>query len=129
MSNGQIDMSFGSIPTILPFAPPAMSESACSDDGQPAHAAIKPELPTLHEAGLPGYDRSSWQGLLAPAGTPSGVIARLNSVIVRIVNTAEMKDAFNRQGLDPATSTPEEFGSVHPQRSGAEYQGGARGWY
>jgi tripartite-type tricarboxylate transporter receptor subunit TctC len=47
--------------------------------------------------------------MLAPAGVPREVVARLNSVIVKIVNTAEMKDAFNRQGLDPATSTPEEF--------------------
>jgi tripartite-type tricarboxylate transporter receptor subunit TctC len=66
-------------------------------------------MPTLHESGVPGYDRSGWYGVLAPAGAPREIVARLNSVIVKIVNAPDMKDAFNRQGLDPATSTPEEF--------------------
>ena len=68
-------------------------------------------MPTLNESGVAGYDRSGWYGVLAPANVPRDIIARLNSSIIKIVNTPDMKAAFMKQGLDPATSTPEEFGA------------------
>ena len=55
------------------------------------------------------FRSSGWYGLLAPAGTPRDIVARLNAAIVKIVNTPEMRDTYMKQGLDPATSTPEEF--------------------
>ena len=67
-------------------------------------------MPTLAEQGLTGFDRSGWYGMLAPTGVPRDVITRLNAAIVKIVNTPEIRDAYMKQGLDPATSSPEEFG-------------------
>jgi tripartite-type tricarboxylate transporter receptor subunit TctC len=72
-------------------------------------ASAMPELPTLDESGLRGYDRSSWQGVLAPAGVPAEIIARLNAAIVKGVNGPELREAFRREGLEPHTTTPEEF--------------------
>ena len=68
--------------------------------------SLAPDMPTLAESGVPGYDRSGWYGVLAPAAVPREVVTRLNAALAKIVNTPEMKDAFNKQGLDPATSTP-----------------------
>jgi tripartite-type tricarboxylate transporter receptor subunit TctC len=59
---------------------------------------------------LPGFDRSGWYGVLAPANVPREIIARLNTTIAKIMSTTEMKEAFMKQGLDPASNTTEEFG-------------------
>jgi hypothetical protein len=72
-------------------------------------ASSLPSIPTLNESGLPGYDLSGWYGVLAPAGVPKDIIARLNAVIANVVNTPEMKEALNKQGLEPQTNTPEQF--------------------
>ena len=66
-------------------------------------------MPTLNEAGLTGYERAGWNGVLAPAAVPKDIIARLNAAIVSVANTPEMKQAFFRQGLETQTSTPEQF--------------------
>jgi len=68
-----------------------------------------PDLPTLAESGLPGYERSSWQGMLAPAGVPAEIIAKLNAAVVQVVNGPELKEAFRKEGLEPYTTTPKEF--------------------
>jgi tripartite-type tricarboxylate transporter receptor subunit TctC len=66
----------------------------------------------LAESGLPTYDRASWYGVLAPAGVPKDIVARLNTLIGQSVHTAEMKDALNKQGFEPKTGTPEQFGAL-----------------
>jgi tripartite-type tricarboxylate transporter receptor subunit TctC len=71
-----------------------------------------PEMPTLHESGVPGYDRNGWYGLMAPAGLPKDVLGKLNAAIAKGINTPEMKAAFFRQGLEPQTTTPEEFAQL-----------------
>ena len=72
-------------------------------------ASLMPALPTLHEAGLTGYERAGWNGVLAPAGVPKEIIARLNAAIIKAVNTPEMKEAIVKQGLVAQTGTPGEF--------------------
>ena len=67
------------------------------------------DVPTLAESGLPGFETGSWQGVVAPAGTPRDVVLRLNSEIARIVGTPEMRDNLARQGAEVRTNTPEEF--------------------
>jgi tripartite-type tricarboxylate transporter receptor subunit TctC len=72
--------------------------------------AALPGLPTLAaEAGLPGFDVVIWQGLVAPAGTSSDIIAKLNQEILRIYALADVKERIAAAGLDPVTSTPAEF--------------------
>jgi tripartite-type tricarboxylate transporter receptor subunit TctC len=73
-------------------------------------SAVVPELPTLNESGLPGYDVSIWQALVAPAGTPKEIIARLNAETVRIMALPEVKQRFLSFGTDATSSTPEQLG-------------------
>jgi len=70
---------------------------------------LMPEIPTIAEAGVPGFESSSWFGMLAPAGTPPEIVDKLNKEIVRIVNGAEMKQWLVREGADPVGNTPAEF--------------------
>jgi len=70
---------------------------------------LAPELPTMAEAGLPGFDISTWFGLLAPAGTPKDVIAKWNGEVTKILSSPEMRERLTAQGADPAPTTPEQF--------------------
>jgi tripartite-type tricarboxylate transporter receptor subunit TctC len=70
-----------------------------------------PNLPTIAESGVPGYDSSAWFGVVAPAGTPPAIVARLNAEINRAVGLADMRERFAQQGALPASGTPEEFGA------------------
>ena len=73
-------------------------------------SATAPELPTLSESALPGFDVGTWQAVVAPAGTPREVIQRLNAEIVKAMALADVKERFLSFGTDAATSTPEELG-------------------
>jgi tripartite-type tricarboxylate transporter receptor subunit TctC len=75
----------------------------------PQRAAALPEVPTVAEAGLRDFEVTTWYGILAPAGTPRPVVARLNAEIVRVMHTPEMKERLAAMATDPVTSTPEEF--------------------
>jgi tripartite-type tricarboxylate transporter receptor subunit TctC len=70
-----------------------------------------PEVPTLNEAGVKGYEFSTWYGLLVPAGTPKGIVDRLNAETRKAVLSPTVKEQFSAQGLEPAASTPQEFGA------------------
>jgi tripartite-type tricarboxylate transporter receptor subunit TctC len=71
--------------------------------------AVMPELPTVAEAGLPGYEFTTWHGLLAPRGTPPAVVAALNEAVRARLRTPEQTQRFADRGLDVIASTPEEF--------------------
>jgi tripartite-type tricarboxylate transporter receptor subunit TctC len=71
--------------------------------------AVIPELPTIAESGVPGFEARQWYGVLAPAGTPKEVVMRLNAEIVKIVNSPEVAKRFTSEGSEPIGSTPEEF--------------------
>ena len=83
-------------------------------------SALVPELPTLSEAGLPGFDVSTWWGFMAPAGTPKEIIAKWNTEVTRILSTPEMKAFFAQQGAEPAPTSPEAFAALI-QREIAKY--------
>jgi tripartite-type tricarboxylate transporter receptor subunit TctC len=70
-----------------------------------------PDVPTVAEAGLQNYEVTTWYGILAPAGTPRQIVARLNAELVRIMHAPEVKERLAGLGTDPLTSTPEEFAS------------------
>jgi len=78
----------------------------------PARSAQLPEVPTSAEAGVPGYEVSAWFGLLAPAGTPKDIIARLSNEARRALATKEIQDSFAKHGIEPVGSTPEEFAAL-----------------
>ena len=68
-----------------------------------------PEIPTIAESGLPGFEMSGWQGILAPAGTPREFVAQLNGALQKILATAEIKRIWEEAGLDVILATPEQF--------------------
>ena len=72
---------------------------------------LAPDLPTMAEAGMPGFDISTWFGLLAPAGTPPDVIAKWNADVVKVLNSPDVREKMLAQGADPAPQTPAEFAS------------------
>ena len=74
-------------------------------------SALMPELPTISEAGLAGFDANNWYGLVAPAKTPRAIIDQLNAEVTKILNMPEVKATLFNQGLDPAPGTPEQFGA------------------
>ena len=73
---------------------------------------LAPDLPTLAESGLPGFDIYTWWGLLAPAGTRPEIIAKWNAEVTRILGTSEMKAFFAQEGAEPAPTTPEAFAAL-----------------
>jgi tripartite-type tricarboxylate transporter receptor subunit TctC len=70
---------------------------------------VVPDVPTMIEAGVPGFDYSTWYGLLVPAGTPQPVVTRLHETMVRILAAPDVKERFGSQGVEPAATTPQEF--------------------
>ena len=68
-----------------------------------------PDLPTVAEAGVPGYEVVSWYGWLAPAGTPAAVIGKLNAAIVKIVNMPDVNNRLLADGAEPVASSSERF--------------------
>jgi len=83
----------------------------------PQRSAALPDVPTAAEAGLPGFDVTTWYGLLAPAGTPRQVIARLNVELVRTMNEPDLKERLAGMAAEPRTSTPEEFAAYIRQEA------------
>jgi tripartite-type tricarboxylate transporter receptor subunit TctC len=107
MMGGHIDVYFGGISgTLPPIASNKVRPLAVTSSRRSSQL---PGIPTIAEAALPGYDITTWFGLLAPAGTPRDIVNKLNSVIVSIVNEPEMKNYLIGQGVDPITNTPEQF--------------------
>src|SRR5207302_9851633 len=72
---------------------------------------LAPDLPTMAEAGVPGFDISTWFGLLAPAGTPPSIIAKWNADVTRILESPEMRERLSAQGAEALPTTPQQFGA------------------
>lgn len=83
-------------------------------------SALEPQLPTVAESGFPGFDLYVWYGLMAPAGTAPEVIAKLSSETAKIMARTELKDRFASLGMEPMTSTPEQF-SAHLRSETAKW--------
>ena len=109
-ASGEVDLNYLTIPSALPFLSSGRLRPLAVTTAK--RATLMPEIPTLDESGLAGYDRSSWHGLLAPAGVPKNIIAQLNAVIAKVANTSEMRDLFRKGGVEPQTTTPEQFGAL-----------------
>jgi tripartite-type tricarboxylate transporter receptor subunit TctC len=77
--------------------------------GQPKRTSVMPDVPTMDEAGMPGFDVGIWIGLLAPAGTPSDIISKLSVAASEALKTEAVSSALKTQGIDPLGSSPKEF--------------------
>jgi len=107
---GQVELSFLGIPSSLAFVRDGKLRGLAVTGMQ--RSPELPDVPTVHEAGLPGYEVNPWYGMLAPAGTPRDIVARLNAEIARIVRLPEISRQFAAQGVEAAASTPEEFAAI-----------------
>ncbi len=105
---GQVQMMFDAITTMAPHAR-AGTVRALATTGR-ARSAVMPDLPTVAEAGVSGYEAVIWLGVMAPTGTPKPIVERLNAEISRIVNSPEVKSLWDKQGAVPMSMTTEECG-------------------
>ncbi|MBY0436583.1 MAG: tripartite tricarboxylate transporter substrate binding protein [Burkholderiales bacterium] len=105
---GRITMIFASPSTALQHVKAGKIRALAVTTAK--RSVIVPELPTIAEAGVAGFDVNNWYGMAAPARTPAAVIARLNRDLVAILRTPEVNRVFLDQGIEPAPSSPEAFG-------------------
>jgi tripartite-type tricarboxylate transporter receptor subunit TctC len=104
---GQVDMMFDAVPTMSEHVR-AGKVKALGTTGK-TRSAVMPEVPTIAEAGVPGYEATIWLGLMAPKNTPSQIVARLNAEVARIVANPEVAQAWKAQGAVPMTMSVAEF--------------------
>ena len=104
---GQIDVAFPSVTGALPLIGTGKLKALGVTSAR--RASLLPAVPTLDEAGVRGYERAGWNGVLVQAAVPKEIIARLNAAIVKGANTPEFKETFVKQGMEAQTSTPEQF--------------------
>jgi len=107
---GQVKVSFVGVPNALPNLMSGKLRALAVSTRK--RYADLPDVPTLDESGVSGYDATIWLGLLAPPGTPRDVVQKINGTVTRILSTPEARKLMASAGVDVATSTPEEFGAL-----------------
>lgn len=105
---GRIQIVFSDMAGLLPYVQSGQLRALAVTSGK--RSADLPDLPTLAEAGVPGYEATSWYGILGPAGMPRDIVMKLNHDLTRIVTSAAMKEKFSTLGIEAVTGTPEVFG-------------------
>ena len=107
---GQVAIFIGNMPPTVPHVKSGKLRAlAVTTKGR---SALMPELPTMTDAGLPGYETVAWFGVFAPAGTPPEIVNRLSAEIGKIARSPEMRDKLVAMGAEPVGGTPEEFKAV-----------------
>ena len=107
--SGQIDMMFDSVPTAAPTIE-AGRLKALGTSGK-VRSPILPNVPTIAEAGIPGYDATIWIGVMAPAGTPKEIVELLNREINNILLRPDIQETWKRQGANTMIMSPQDFGA------------------
>ena len=105
---GQVDLMFDAISTIISHVN-AGKLKAMGTTGK-ARSSVTPNIPTIAEAGVPGYEATIWLGLMAPAATPKPILERLSTEVRKVINAPDVKENWAKQGAVPIAMTPEEFG-------------------
>ena len=107
--SGEIAANFPSVPTAIPYIKAGKLRGLGVTMAK--RTAALPDVPSIAEAGVPGYEATQWFGMLAPAGTPRPIIDRLNHEMVKLLKSPEVRDRLIADGTDPTPTTPEEFGA------------------
>jgi len=110
---GHIQLTFDNMLTVLPQVKAGKLRGLAVT--MTTRSPLAPELPTVAEAGLKGFEVKSWNGVVVPTGTPKEIIARLNGEIVRILRQPDLREKFLVQGVELVPTTPEEFGAFIKQ--------------
>jgi len=104
---GQVSMYFSTTPSSMPFVRAGRLRALAITSAQ--RSPIVPDVPTVAESGLPGFEQSAWHGLLAPSGTPQAVVGKLHDEIARILRLPDITERLAMQGVDVIASSPAEF--------------------
>lgn len=115
---GQLQLTIENMPVTLPHVRSGRLRMLAV--GTKARSAFMPEVPTIAEAGVPGYESSTAFGVLAPAKTPGAIVTRLNAEIAKVLRSAEAKERLTGIGMEPVGSTPEEY-AAHLKEELAKY--------
>lgn len=107
--SGEVDLYFATVPAALPLVEAKKLRALGVTSAR--RSPLMSEVPAIAEAGLKGYETSTWHGILAPASTPPDVVVKLNAEIARILAQPAVKERLLGQGLDPVGGTPEQFGA------------------
>jgi len=107
---GEVNALFSEMQTVAPHLKGGKLRAIAVTTA--ARSAFMPELPTVAESGLPGFDVSVWYALFAPAGTPKAIVARLNTETVRALEMQEVKDRFSKLGSTASPSSPAELDAI-----------------
>ena len=110
---GHIQLTFDNMLTVLPQVKAGKLRGLAVT--MTTRSPLAPELPTVAEAGLKGFEVKSWNGVVVPTGTPKEIIVRLNGEIVRILRQPDLREKFLVQGVELVPTTPEEFGAFIKQ--------------
>jgi tripartite-type tricarboxylate transporter receptor subunit TctC len=113
---GQVQMMF----TVLPLAAPQIKAGkllALAVTGETRSPTL-PEVPTMIEAGLKGYTATTWNGLVAPAGTPAPIIKQINAALQKVLDRPDVRKAFAGMGQDVVKDTPEQFDAMLKDETG-----------
>jgi len=104
---GEVAMGFNTVPTSLPQIRSGKLRALAITSAQ--RSPLLPDLPTVAEAGLPGYEMIAWQGLAAPAGTPPAIVAKLHADATRAITRPDVRERLASLGVDVITNSPPEF--------------------
>jgi tripartite-type tricarboxylate transporter receptor subunit TctC len=104
---GRLQVVFSTAPSAIPHIKTGRLRGLAVTTS--ARSRLVPQLPTVAESGVPGYEAGSWYGIIAPAGTPRPVVARLNKEITSVLAAAEFQEQLIAAGADPAPTTPDAF--------------------
>jgi tripartite-type tricarboxylate transporter receptor subunit TctC len=107
LAGGQISMAFLGLPSGLPQMQAGKVRALGVTSSK--RSSVVPELPTLAEAGLPGFESTTWQGIVVPAATPMEIVGHLNSALVRALNVATVRSRFAALGVETVGNTHEQF--------------------
>jgi tripartite-type tricarboxylate transporter receptor subunit TctC len=105
--SGQVEMMMDAITTMAPLAKAGKVRALATTGTK--RSQIMPEMPTVSEAGVPGYEATIWLGIMAPTGTPKAVVDRLNAEITKITSRPEVRKTWQDQGAIAMTMNPSEF--------------------
>jgi tripartite-type tricarboxylate transporter receptor subunit TctC len=104
---GQIDIMFDNMPSAIQHVRSGRLKALAVTTAK--RSPELPNVPTIAEAGVPGYEATSWFGMFAPANTPAPVVAKLNAALVKVLSDAEVKKKLAEQGAEPYSEKPEQF--------------------
>ena len=107
LMGGHVDLMFDVLPSSLPHVKARKLKALGITSAQ--RSPLLPDVPTMVEEGLPGYQAITWNGILAPAATPKEIVGRLAAAIAQSVQTPDMKQRLAAIGTEPAANTPEQF--------------------